>query len=568
MAPFKAVLPVGLASRRKRRYTALAALATLVACGEAPTDPKTVAAALPLASHAALHQVYTSGAHVTTWDPILPAAAYAKWETTVCTSTPLVGPNASWKNPHNAYVLTGHPWASSYFTAPWINAWNSLGSVGPGGHNWTKYQTQVSGNGAFVIRLLADNCSWIYLDGILVGVQPANHSSSNTSYGLTLNGSHTLEFIIFDGGGAAGGKFMLETTTNPPAPLNPDLDGDGVPNEDDAFPLDPNEWADSDGDGIGDNSDNCPTVSNPDQADSNNNGIGDACDNLAPVANAGTDQTITRTSPAGASVSLDGTGSTDADGTIVSYEWLENGTVIATGATTAHTFALGTHTVTLRVTDDDGASSEDVVTITVNNAPPVANAGANQVLECVNGGALATLDGSASFDVDGTISYLWTTGATTATTTKTFGLGTTTVGLTVTDNDGAQDSDQVDITVQDTQKPTIAMSVSTALWPPNHKMVKVASGISSSDGCYSSSSLTFGVTVSSNEPVNGLGDGNTSPDWQVVRNANGTFDVWVRAERSGRGTGRIYTITATSTDGSGNTSSKTGTVTIAHNQGR
>ena len=305
-----------------RHLVSLAALVALAACAEVPNEPGlTDVAAKPAFNHTALHQVFTSGSHVTTWDPIIPAAAYANWPSTICTSQPLVGRNANWQNPHNAYVVGGHPWAFDYFVAPWINAWNSLASVGPGGHNWTKYQTNVSGNGSFVIRLLADNCSWIYLDGTLVGVQNTNLAAN--SYGLTLNGTHSLEFIIFDGGGAAGGKFILETTTNPPPPLNPDLDGDGHANTSDAFPLDPAEWADSDGDGVGDNgdafpndptekadsdgdgvgdnadaypldptrwsldgdndgvdddADNCPTVSNASQADYDNDGIGDACD--------------------------------------------------------------------------------------------------------------------------------------------------------------------------------------------------------------------------------------------------------------------------------------------------
>lgn len=112
-----------------------------------------------------ISQVFQSSNQVTTWDPIIPAAADPNWPTSICTTQPQVGPGADWQNPHNAYVLSGHPWASLYFSAPWINAWGGLGSIGPDGQSWTKYETQVSGNGAFVIRLLADNCSWVYLDG-------------------------------------------------------------------------------------------------------------------------------------------------------------------------------------------------------------------------------------------------------------------------------------------------------------------------------------------------------------------------------------------------------------------
>ena len=59
-----------------------------------------------------------------------------------------------------------------------------------------------------------------------------------------------------------------------------DCDGDGEPDVKDAFPTNPQETADSDGDGIGDNSDNCPLVANPDQinTDGDDDG-GDACDN-------------------------------------------------------------------------------------------------------------------------------------------------------------------------------------------------------------------------------------------------------------------------------------------------
>lgn len=57
-----------------------------------------------------------------------------------------------------------------------------------------------------------------------------------------------------------------------------DIDGDGFANENDAFPMDATEWAESDNDGIGDNADNCPQISNADQADMDEDGMGDVCD--------------------------------------------------------------------------------------------------------------------------------------------------------------------------------------------------------------------------------------------------------------------------------------------------
>lgn len=292
------------ASSRKLPVVVLSVLVVLAACADAPTDPAASVDAVPSYSTSTT-QVFTSGSHVTTWDPILPAAAYDDWGTTVCTTEPLVGLDANWQNPHNAYVLTGHPWASYFFDAPWINAWDDLGSVGPGGHNWTKYETEVSGDGSFVLSLLADNCSWIYLDDTLAGFQPAGaESTGDVHYGVTLNGTHTLEFIIFDGGGAAGGKFRLETTSDPPPPLNDDLDGDGYENDVDAFPLDPTRWTeDSDGDGVDDDEDAFPN--DPSEwSDSDGDGVGDNADpfddsDMRPTVVVGTCDTGVANQPLG-----------------------------------------------------------------------------------------------------------------------------------------------------------------------------------------------------------------------------------------------------------------------------
>lgn len=219
---------------------ALLSFALLSGCADrAPTSPDAgiQAFAGDLAnSHTA---AFTSGSPgITTYDPILPASADPFWETTVCRMTPDVGLDASWQKPHSPFVLSGHPWAGaggSTFLAPWINARNSLGSVGPGGHNWTKYTMSVSGTGQHVVQLLADNCSWIYLDNSLAGVQGVTHAAVGGKYPVTLNGTHVLSFIIFDGGGLAGGKFRLETRQSyidhggDPSTLPPPIQLDDTP---------------------------------------------------------------------------------------------------------------------------------------------------------------------------------------------------------------------------------------------------------------------------------------------------------------------------------------------------
>lgn len=88
--------------------------------------------------------------------------------------------------------------------------------------------------------------------------------------------------------------------------------------------------------------------------------------NVAPVANAGPDQSVSVKGKATSStVTLDASGSHDPDGTLVSYQWLENGAPIATGKTVSVSLGIGSHTITLRVTDDDQASDEDQLIVEV-----------------------------------------------------------------------------------------------------------------------------------------------------------------------------------------------------------
>jgi uncharacterized repeat protein (TIGR01451 family) len=136
-------------------------------------------------------------------------------------------------------------------------------------------------------------------------------------------------------------------------------------------------------------------------------------------------------------------------------------------------------------------------------------------------------------------------------------VGVTTITWTATDAAGGSDSAIQTITVNDTQAPTISgLSVDkSVLSPPNHKMVDVAVNYVASDNC---GPVTTTITVTSNEPDNGLGDGDTTGDIEVVNN----HLVRLRAERSGGGTGRIYTITVTATDSHGNVKTSTVTVTV------
>ena len=97
------------------------------------------------------------------------------------------------------------------------------------------------------------------------------------------------------------------------------------------------------------------------------------------------------------------------------------------------------------------------------------------------------------------------------------------------------------------------------LWPPNHKLVGVTVDYSVTDNC---GPVICGLNVLSNEPVNGLGDGDTAPDWVVVDDHH----VQLRAERAGGGAGRSYTVTATCSDSSGASSSRSVLVPVPHDR--
>jgi hypothetical protein len=133
--------------------------------------------------------------------------------------------------------------------------------------------------------------------------------------------------------------------------------------------------------------------------------------------------------------------------------------------------------------------------------------------------------------------------------------------FTATDSAGNVGSATQTITVIDNTAPVVSgLTVSAAsLWPANHKMQVVTLSYAASDNC---STPAIVVSVSSNEPVNGTGDGDTAPDWEVLDGRH----VRLRAERAGTGSGRIYTIHVTATDAAGNFTVADITVSVPHNR--
>ena len=132
--------------------------------------------------------------------------------------------------------------------------------------------------------------------------------------------------------------------------------------------------------------------------------------NIAPVANAGPNQTVV----VGATVTLDGSGSFDANSNPLTYSWFissepSGSQATLTGANTVDpTFVAdvaGNYKIQLLVNDGVSNSNIAVVTISTVISPPVANAGPNQVVDI---GTLVQLNGSGSTDQDGNpLTYLW-----------------------------------------------------------------------------------------------------------------------------------------------------------------
>jgi hypothetical protein len=214
------------------------------------------------------------------------------------------------------------------------------------------------------------------------------------------------------------------------------------------------------------------------------------------------------------------------------------------------------------------------------NQPPVADAGPDQTVDADSAcTGTVTLDGSASSDPDEDIvSWEWFEDGTPLGSGETLShafvndLGDHIITLVVTDSFGETNSDEVTITMVDTTPPELSVSISPdTLWPPNHKMVLCTPTIIVSDNCDPDPIVQL-VSVTSNESEEAYtydpafdmytSEGHTDGDIQIVND----FEIYLRAERSGEGDGRIYTITYEATDFSGNTASASATVTVPHNQ--
>jgi hypothetical protein len=113
----------------------------------------------------------------------------------------------------------------------------------------------------------------------------------------------------------------------------------------------------------------------------------------------------------------------------------------------------------------------------------------------------------------------------------------------------------------DTTPPVISglSTLACNLWPPNHKLVRAAVVQAADEG---SGMASFTVTGTSSEP--------SSADADIVITGTGLEPrlIWLRAEKQGSGSGRVYSLTATATDLAGNSATTRGTCVVPHDRGR
>lgn len=260
--------------------------------------------------------------------------------------------------------------------------------------------------------------------------------------------------------------------------------------------------------------------------------------NSVPTANAGPDQS----SEVGLLITLDGTGSSDPDGDTITYAWefeskpSDSQVSLSDGSAQNPTFTadvIGDYVVNLVVSDGTASSDPDTVTVQISaaNQPPVADAGPDQ---SVTTGDSVTLDGSQSLDPDeDLITYAWEfsqlpdgSAATISDATivnPTFTADTDGVYsaiLTVSDPDGLESSDSVDITAE------TANSVPIANAGPDQNVVTnslvLLDGSASSDADNDGLNYSWEITSKPEGSTAALDD-NSSPNPSFTADFDGEY---------------------------------------------
>ncbi len=295
--------------------------------------------------------------------------------------------------------------------------------------------------------------------------------------------------------------------------------------------------------------------------------------NADPIADAGGPY-VAECEGIATTVLLDGTGSYDFDDDPLSYSWTSDCPAASFDDSASPTPLLTVDTsngcsidctVTLTVTDDSGGTDTATSTVTINDTiPPEIICPMDITVECTENCGIqagdpqlapffAGVSASDICDPDPLISN---------DSPSFFGIGPTTVTFTATDYCGNSSSCTAIVTVVDTTPPEIEVTLNRyVIWPPNHKLVEIEASVIVTDVCDPDASFVL-TSITSDEPDDGLGDGDAENDIQEAEFGTADTKFKLRAERAGIGDGRTYTIVYTAYDSCDTTPENTATATV------
>jgi len=263
--------------------------------------------------------------------------------------------------------------------------------------------------------------------------------------------------------------------------------------------------------------------------------------------------TLEATGPSGAVVAWAGPTASDA---------VDPAPLVFCAPASGSTFPLGLTVVTCTATDDAGNTAMASFGVqVVDTTPPDLVVPDDVTVEASgSGGATASWPPPTATDLvdpDPTIACDRVSGSL-------FPFGETLVTCTATDDFGNRATGSFRVIVRDTSAPVIESVTpdNGYLWPPNHMFVLVTLSVDVTD--IDPDTTCRIVAVESDEPANGLGDGDQAPDFTGISG----LSVELRAERSGRGDGRTYTLHVECADTSGNVATASTTVQVLKSQGQ
>jgi hypothetical protein len=295
-----------------------------------------------------------------------------------------------------------------------------------------------------------------------------------------------------------------------------------------------------------------------------------------------------------ATTTIPATATHTVPGTSMQYEWFDGVTLLTSGSVgtdgdvtldlaSVSAVSIGEHALTLKVTDGVYTAS-DTMTLRVDNSPPKATV--NPASQVIGASATEVKISAELADFDGNLlNYRWLVDDQVRTSseiqTDWGGNPVSIPPLIIPADDLPDGPHQVQLMVGDGSNPEVEASAVinvdrtaptlapklldvSILWPPDHTLRAVTIAANAGDNL--TIPVTLAVAVQSNEPADDGGDGSTDVDWYMDSDGNptGIIALRLRAERSGDGTGRIYTVTITATDEVGNQSSSAVQISVPH----